>query len=319
MKRLDEIFDIRYGSQLDLNKCIICKKPDGYNFVNRSEKNCGVSARILENENKKPFPAGLITVAMGGSILSSFVQQEAFYTGQNVKILKPKPQYKEISDLEKLYYCYCIEANRFRFSTFGREANVSFESIIVPDIDELPDYVNKISNFDYQFEQEPIIDKKIELNTEDWKYFYISGLFNIYSSKEENSVNRLEGTIPLISSTRFSNGVSKYVNDEPTISKNTITVARNGSVGSTFYQPVPYCASPDDIRIFEPKFELNKYIALFLITIIETEKFRYEYGRKFGTKRMNATKIKLPATPDGSPDWQFMEDYIKSLPYSKSI
>lgn len=167
MKWLDEIFDIRYGSQLDLNKCVVCERPDGYNFVNRSEKNCGVSARILEEENKKPFPAGLITVAMGGTVLSSFVQQEPFYTGQNVKVMKPKPEYKDMSGLVKLYYCYCIEQNRFRFSTFGREANVSFESIIVPDIDELPNELNKIALSDYEFEKQPIIDKKTELNTDD--------------------------------------------------------------------------------------------------------------------------------------------------------
>ena len=30
-------------------------------------------------------------------------------------------------------------------------------------------------------------------------------------------------------------------------------------------------------------------------------------------------KIKLPATPSGEPNWQFMEDYIKSLPFSRNI
>ena len=55
MKRIDEIFNVQYGSQLDLNKCIICEKPEGFNFVNRSEKNCGVSARILEDERKNLF------------------------------------------------------------------------------------------------------------------------------------------------------------------------------------------------------------------------------------------------------------------------
>jgi hypothetical protein len=316
MKRLDEIFDIRYGSQLDLNKCIVCDKPDGYNFVNRSEKNCGVSARILEEETKKPFSAGLISVAMGGTVLSSFVQQEPFYTGQNVKVLKPK---KEMSDLVKLYYCYCIEQNRFRFSTFGREANVSFETIIVPDIEEIPQNLGRISIDDYEFDEKPILDKKIELNTDNWKWFRIEDLFNVYTSKEENAMSRIDGKTPFISSTMFSNGVSKYVDDEPTLPSNTITVARNGSVCSAFYQPIPYCASPDDIRIFEPKFVLNKYLAQFIIPVIETEKFRYAYGRKFGTKRMNATKIKLPTTSSGTPDWQFMEDYIKTLPYSKSI
>ena len=34
---------------------------------------------------------------------------------------------------------------------------------------------------------------------------------------------------------------------------------------------------------------------------------------------MKKSRIKLPVTSSGEPDWQFMEDYIKSLPYSKNI
>ena len=29
--------------------------------------------------------------------------------------------------------------------------------------------------------------------------------------------------------------------------------------------------------------------------------------------------IKLPVTTQGLPDWEFMENYIKSLPYSASL
>ena len=140
MKRLDEIFHICYGSQLDLNKCELCGKNEGFNFVNRSSSNCGVSARILKIDKKEPFNAGCITVAMGGSVLSSFVQQEDFYTGQNVKVLVP---IEEMSLAEKLYYCHCIEANRFRFSTFGREANYSFDSLLVPSRNEIPQSILK--------------------------------------------------------------------------------------------------------------------------------------------------------------------------------
>jgi hypothetical protein len=191
--------------------------------------------------------------------------------------------------------------------------------MLVPDLDEIPGNIKKISIDDYKLSKESVSDKRMILDTKNWKYFSVSFLFDVYTSKEENALNRLDGGVPFISSTQFSNGVSKYVDDEPTIHGNTITVARNGSVASAFYQPVPYCASPDDIRIFNPKFALNKYIAFFLITIIETEKFRYGYGRKFGTNRMKETKIKLPVTPKGSPDWKFMENYIKSLKYSGQI
>ena len=29
--------------------------------------------------------------------------------------------------------------------------------------------------------------------------------------------------------------------------------------------------------------------------------------------------IKLPITTDGDPDWQFMENYIKALPYGDRL
>jgi hypothetical protein len=43
-----------------------------------------------------------------------------------------------------------------------------------------------------------------------------------------------------------------------------------------------------------------------------------EYRSKTVIESNNA-KIKLPATPQGEPDWEFMENYIKSLPYSSSL
>ena len=175
MDRLDEIFDICYGSQLDLNKCEVCGKNEGYNFVNRSNTNCGVSSRILKVNNKEPFKAGSITTAMGGSVLASFVQQEDFYTGQNVKVLVPKTK---MTLGEKLYYCHCIEANRFRFSTFGREANYSFNSIMVPSRHEVPQYI-KHSKTDIAFDADPCSGEKMILNVDQWKLFEVDRFFDV--------------------------------------------------------------------------------------------------------------------------------------------
>ena len=49
------------------------------------------------------------------------------------------------------------------------------------------------------------------------------------------------------------------------------------------------------------------------------EKFRFNYGRKWNLDRMNISKIKLPVDKKGIPDFVFMENYMKSLPYSKSL
>jgi len=61
---------------------------------------------------------------------------------------------------------------------------------------------------------------------------------------------------------------------------------------------------------------LNVVNGLFLATVINKEQYRYFYGRKFNLDRIRATIIKLPFK-EGKIDWEFMEDYIKGLNYSK--
>ena len=341
MNRLDEIFYIRYGSQLDLNKCEICGVGEGFNFVNRSNANCGVSSRILRVEKKKPFKAGSITVAMGGSVLSSFVQQEDFYTGQNVKVLVPL---KEMSLSEKLFYCQCIEANRFRFSTFGREANYTFDSLLVPSRDEVPPKIKK-ANTDLSFNSKSLSETKIKLNTSNWKWFRYDEIFEIckgfYNKKPEENPT---GDIPFIGATDSNNGITSMhdldtikeaskTGDEPNapleqkiFRPNCITVSNNGSVGYAFYQPKEFTCTHDVNPLYIHKKwnkELNIYIAMFLCSLIEKERFRWDYGRKWRPKRMPDSLIKLPAVKiapnEYEPDWQFMEDYIKSLPYSSCL
>jgi len=155
-------------------------------------------------------------------------------------------------------------------------------------------------------------------NDKTWKEFVISDLFFVSTSKDVNLFNSNIGTTPYIASSSENNGVTGYVDTTPSQSANTMTISRNGSICSVFYQSKPYCCSPDDIRILTPRFKFNLYIALFIKTILEKEKFRYAYGRKLGTKRIEKMIIKLPATMYGKPDYDFMERYIKSLRY-KSI
>ena len=154
---------------------------------------------------------------------------------------------------------------------------------------------------------------------EKWKDFMLNDLFVISVSKDKNIFNSDTGTVPYVASSSLNNGVTGFVDSEPSQNKNTLTIARNGAVGSTFYQSTDYCASPDDVRILTPKFDMNVYSGLFLKTIIECEKFKYGYGRKLGTARIKKLTIKLPVTAEGSPDWNYMEQYIKSLPYSDRI
>ena len=58
---------------------------------------------------------------------------------------------------------------------------------------------------------------------------------------------------------------------------------------------------------------------MFIITVIQKEKYRFSYGRKWGKEKMLQSKIKLPPDENGNPNWQYMENYIKTFPYSDLI
>ncbi len=162
---------------------------------------------------------------------------------------------------------------------------------------------------------------QLKLDTNNWMYFNLSDFFDIKATKDELLNNLSQGiTTPYIASSEFNNGVTDFVDESSDFGANTITANRGGSVGYFFYQPKNYLATPIDVRILVPKKNciLNQYTGLFLVTIFELEKFRFNYSRKMGTDRLKKMEIKLP-TNNNLPDWDFMEKYIKSLPYSASI
>jgi hypothetical protein len=310
---LNAIFDIEYGNQFDLNKMEVKKK--GINFVSRSSKSLGVVAQVEKIQGVEPYPRGLITVTLGGTyLLSSFVQQENFYTAQNIKVLIPK---RKMGFVEKIFYCLVISKNRFRYSSHGREANTSLDNLLVPS--SIPIDWNKISFEEYNMSKEPLLDRKIKLNTFKWSYFDLDDLFEVSASKDE-LINDLTigGKTPYVTSSSADNGITAHVKEQATNPEKTITANRGGSVGFFYYQPTPYKATPVDVRILTPKFKMNAYMGLFLKTILQLEKYRFNYSRKMGTERLKELKIKLPSK-NNRPDWSFMENYIKSLAYSKNI
>ncbi|MEO5357977.1 MAG: restriction endonuclease subunit S [Nitrospirae bacterium YQR-1] len=143
LTELNILFRVQHGNKFDYNKMELCNLKDGgILFIGRSGENNGIVGFVEKDDNIEPYDAGLITVALGGSTLSSFVQPYPFYTAQNIDVLVP---IVEMSLDIKLYYCICIMQNRFRYSTFGREANRTLKNILVPKLESVPQWVNGIT------------------------------------------------------------------------------------------------------------------------------------------------------------------------------
>lgn len=145
---ISTIFEVKYGVNLELNKLIL--DPNGVNFVSRSQRNNGVSAKVKKIEDVEPLDAGLITVAGGGSVLETFLQTEPFYSGRDLYYLKVKDEYT-LNVPQKLFYCMCIKMNKYRYS-YGRQANRTLKDLLIPDLSEVPiwiksDFENIVENW----------------------------------------------------------------------------------------------------------------------------------------------------------------------------
>ena len=269
-------------------------------------------------DDVEPNPSHTLSIAVSGSVLSTFYHDYEYYSGRDIYVAKPKIK---LTKEEMLYYCYVIEQNKYRYN-YGRGANKTFRSILVPSKDEIPKYV-RTKEAEIRFCNKPIISNKIKLNTDSWKWFRYDEMFEIKKGKRLTKADMQDGDIPYIGAIDSNNGISAYIsNDEHLHQGNAITVSYNGSIAEAFYQMTKFWAT-DDVNVLYPKFALNRYIAMFLITLIHREKYRFNYGRKWDKELMESSLIKLPAVKiapnEYKPDWQFMEDYIKSLPYSSCL
>jgi len=268
-------------------------------------------------DGKYIFPSETIFVSTDGqgSHSYSYVSPFKFVPNSNVVALIPK---KTLTLKEKIFYATCITKNRWLFSYARKPKRKRLGDLILPD--KAPDWVNSTTIQKSVNISDSILKKSMSLKDNKWGYFNYPELFEIKKGQRIINCDIKPGKTPFIRPLKHSNGYSARIRISPNHQGNTITVNYDseGGVGEAFYQPIPYFAI-DSVNVFYPKFKLDIYIAMFLITLIRRERFRYSYGRKWHLGRMNISKIKLPVTDDGKPDWKFMRDYIKSLPYSKGL
>lgn len=315
--KLSELFEIRYGHSLELNRLTMTTPEKGIRFISRKTGNNGVAAYVEQIPNVSPNPPVELTCALNGNgVLTTFIQDKPYYTAFHVACLKPKVR---LSTGQLLYFATCIGANAYKYS-WGRQANRTLKDLLIPGVGAIPGWVETLSENTFQgvdAAANPTPPPPLD-NVVNWKSFRYDELFRIERGRGPRSKDLDgSGTTPFITSTDRLNGLSGFTSREPCHEGNCITVTRNGSIAEAFYQPVPFC-STEDVHVLLPLFDLNPYRAMFLCTLIRKERYRFGYGRKWGLGRMRQTEIKLPVR-GGQPDWSFIEQYVKSLPFSKQI
>lgn len=306
---LKEIFDVAYGG----NFSKVSDYQSGDTPVIKSQAtNNGVIA-FLDIE---PNCANIISVARTGSVGASFYHEYNCYVTDDCMVMTPKIP---LNRTEMLVYSRLVYQNSFKYN-YGRKVTptrLSRETL--PHPEDVAAIAKRLS-MPAAPPSQPATKcaEKIDIRSRLVRSFSLQSLFDIKKGQRLTKANMVVGSTPFIGAIESGNGCRQYVSAAPNHAAGTITVSYNGSVGEAFYQPVAYWAS-DDINVLYPKFEMNPLTALFICTLIRQEKFRFNYGRKWHLGRMNESTIKLPAKADGQPDWEFIESYVKALPYSVSL
>lgn len=158
-------------------------------------------------------------------------------------------------------------------------------------------------------------NKVVDLEKRTWKPFELVNYFTMYSGKYYPKESFLSGGTPLVSSSDSNNGIMAFTDLEPKY-VNCITIGKVGM--SSYYQPFGFVASPD-VTILKPLFEMSPYCALFIVSILGMDKYKWSYGRQIRLNDSQKIKVSLPVDSANEPDWKFMEYYIKTLPYSLNL
>lgn len=313
LKKLSELFNVRHGNKLDLNKMQrLPSSEGGVNFVGRSSEKHGVSATISPIVGTEPFPEGTITVALGGAkLLSAFVQTRPFYTAQNVAVLTPL---EEMTFAEKVFMCLCIRHNRPWYSAFGREANRTIRDILVPD--EFPTWINNPENTLEDVAAPLMSSSQPQLITDQWSSFQLGKIFEIKKGKRLIRRDWKPGSTPFVGTSTRRNGIVGYIDNAPMFPGGSITIPYNGQggVGWACYQAEPFCAS-DDIQVLLPLSNTDQAAMMFVTVVLRRERYRYSFGTKWHLERMRETSIRLPSKK-GCPDWKMMSNFMRGLSFS---
>lgn len=171
----------------------------------------------------------------------------------------------------------------------------------------------------------------LSLNDTTWREFKFIDIFNIVDGYYNKKPPQINGKIPFLGATQYTNGITGFYSEETILKwdkvgresqdnvdkrifpKNCIAITNNGSVGKAYYQEHRFTSSHDITPVYLKENTMNRYLALFLIPLIEKSGESFEYAKKWRPKRMRKSHIMLPIDQKGNPDWFFMENYMKQI------
>ena len=306
------MFDVQRGKRIVRNRDYIDEMDSTniYPVITAKTTNNGVDGYY----SKYNCEGNVICSGGEATGMISFYQKDKCWVMDRSRILKPKFL------LNKFVALFIVpQLNKFN-EYFGYDNSANPDDIKKLSIN-LP--VDKSGNPNWKYMEEFI--KMRERDNKDyviWTNFNLKD-FDLYSSKNSLDKNKIidgENKIfPYITRTDNNNGLHSFISKQNVeINKgNCLTIGLDTQ--TCFYQDKSFYTG-QNVHILRID-GADKYSYLFIATIIKKKiKQLYSWGRNGATLgRLKQESILLPIKIDGSLNFEYMENYIKSLPYSKYL
>lgn len=267
-------------------------------------------------------------ITIGLDTQTVFYQPTSFYTGQNIQIIR----HVNLDRYNAMFLIVAIKklVEKFSWGSYGatltrlRKCRIYLPADNKGDIDFafmsafMKDIEHNILETTLKVFKERLNVNKSKMGGVNWKNFLLSDLFpTLVSGKSKglNHIEKSENGISYLGATNQNNGVLCFVNmDKTAIQKgNCIAFIRNGegSMGYSVYKAEDFIATSDMTLGYNR--HLNRYTGTFITTIADRVRGKYNFGYKRSSMRLSKEIITLPVDDNGSPDWKYMEEYMRNI------
>ena len=333
--RLGDLFEVlSYKKRFDANKVTLVGN-GGHPYIVRQGSDNGQKGFI--DEDKSCLNDGN-TISFGQDTATMFYQEKPYFTGDKIKILKPK-----LERFGKDNAQFFLATMRRSFSNFGWGTSSFSIEVIENQTITLPVTDNKEIDFDFmesfirELEEERIrelqsylavtglSDYTLTLSEQDalkgfeareWREFNVTDVFNVKNTHNilSSEIAENSGGVPYLCASAENNGVSSYISYNADFLEDGNCIFIGGKTFVVSYQKDDFFSNDShNLALYLKDFKADKSNQLYLATCIRKSlAHKYSWGNSISNAKIKGDKVMLPVR-DGAPDYATMQDFISAV------
>lgn len=332
--KLKDLFEVLpYKKKFDSNKVVVLNHGE-YPYIVRMGSNNGQKGYL--NADTEYLNDGN-TISFGQDTATMFYQEKPYFTGDKIKILKPK-----MARFGKNNAQFFLAAMRKSFSSFSWGSSSFSTEIIGGQIIILP---TKDGQIDFDFMEAFVAELEAERLAELAAYLKVSGLDNYKLSDDEkraldsyqyitwggyrisslfeikNTANILSrdivpnrGNTPYLCASAENNAVSSYIQYDEKYKEHGNCIFIGGKTFVVTYQEKDFFSNDShNLALYLKGVPRDRFNQLFLATCVyKSLNHKYSWGNSISSQKIKGDIVFVP-TEKGIPDYVSMPTLISAI------